>query len=254
MTPKNAFKQALAEGRRQIGLWCSLPSPYVAEGIAGAGFDWLLIDTEHTPADPIAVLPMLQAAEGKDSSLVVRPASNDPVLIKRFMDIGAQTLLIPMVQSAEEAQAAVSAMRFPPEGVRGVAGLIRATQYGRIPDYVTTANREACCLVQVETQEALDEIEAIAAIEGVDGIFVGPSDLAASLGYPGDFMHEAVQAAIRDAIARIQAAGKPAGILAVNEPFARSSIEMGAAFVAVGSDMGILMRGAEAMATRFRAD
>lgn len=251
--PKNAFKQALAEGRTQIGLWSSMPDAYVAEGLAGAGFDWLLFDTEHAPADPITVLPMLQAVNGLGVTPIVRPAWNDPVLIKRFLDIGAQTLLIPFVQSAEEARAAVTAMRFPPHGGRGVAGLTRATGYGRIKGYAQNAHNELCCLVQVETRTALDAIEDIAAVDGVDGIFVGPSDLAASLGHPGDNAHPEVLSAIDDAIARIQAAGKPAGILAIGEELARRSLAQGAKFVAVGSDMTVLMRGAEALAAKFKS-
>ena len=250
--PRNDFKHALAEGRSQIGLWCSLPDSYVVEGLVGAGFDWLLIDTEHSPADPVTIMPMLQAAVGRGTSVIVRPAANDPVLIKRMLDVGAQSLLIPFVQSVEEAEAAVAAMRYPPEGIRGVAGLTRATGFGRIKDYHKIAHRELCCLVQVETQQSLDAIEGIAALDGIDGIFIGPADLAASLGHPGDFMHEEVQSAIADAVKRIRAAGKPAGILANNEAFARHALDLGTQFTAVGSDMGLLMRGAEALARTFK--
>lgn len=251
--PVNRFKKALAEGRQQIGLWCSLPSAYVAEGLAGAGFDWLLLDTEHAPSDPVAVLPLVQAASGHDVSLIARPASNDAVLIKRFLDLGVQTLLIPYVQSAAEAAAAVSAMRYPPGGIRGVAGLTRATGFGRIKGYAQRAEAELCCLVQVETRAALAEIEAIAAVEGIDGIFIGPGDLAASLGFPGQPAHPEIVAAIADAVARINAAGKPAGILALDPETARRFIAMGTRFTAVGSDMTILMRGADELARSFAA-
>ena len=170
--PINRFKQAITEGRSQIGLWCSLPGSYAAEAVAGAGYDWLLFDTEHSPGDPLTVLAQLQAVAPYPVSAVVRPASNDTVLIKRILDLGAQTLLIPYVQNAAEARAAVSAMRYPPQGVRGVSGLTRATRFGRVPDYARRAHEELCLLVQVETQEAVDAIEQIAAVDGVDGIFV----------------------------------------------------------------------------------
>lgn len=182
---QNHFKRAILEGRQQTGLWCSLPGTYVAELVAGSGFDWLLFDTEHSPGDPLTVIEQLQAVAPYPVSAIVRPASNDTVLIKRFLDIGAQTLLIPYVQSADEARAAVSAMRYPPEGVRGVSGVTRATRFGRIPNYGKRAAEELCLLVQLETAEALEQLEAIAAVDGVDGIFIGPADLAASLGFVG---------------------------------------------------------------------
>jgi 4-hydroxy-2-oxoheptanedioate aldolase len=153
--PLNAFKRALIEGRQQIGLWCSLPGAYSAEMVAGSGFDWLLFDTEHSPSDPLTVLPQLQAVAPYPVSAVVRPASNDVVLIKRFLDLGAQTLLIPYVQNVEEARRAVAAIRYPPEGVRGVSAVTRATRFGRVPGYAKSAASELCLLVQVETDEAL---------------------------------------------------------------------------------------------------
>ena len=183
--PHNHFKQALLEGRQQIGLWCSLPGPYVAETIAGSGFDWILFDTEHSPGDPMTVLAQLQAVAPYPVSPVVRPASNDAVLIKRFLDIGAQTLLIPYVQNVAEAKAAVAAMRYPPAGIRGVAASTRATRFGRVADYGKRAHEQLCLLVQVETRAALDQLEGIANVDGVDGVFIGPGDLAASLGHVG---------------------------------------------------------------------
>jgi 4-hydroxy-2-oxoheptanedioate aldolase len=251
--PVNRFRQALAEGRQQLGLWCSLPSAYAAEVVAGSGFDWLLLDTEHSPSDVPTVLSQLHATAAYDVSAIVRPASNDTVLIKRYLDIGAQTLLIPFVQSAAEAAQAVVAMRYPPGGVRGVAALTRATRFGRVEGYARRASEELCLLVQVETQQALDSLEAIAAVEGVDGIFIGPGDLAASLGYPGEQNHRTVVAAIEDAIRRVRAAGKPAGILTADVAFAKRCIALGTTFTAVGADVGILARGSEKLAKEFRA-
>jgi 4-hydroxy-2-oxoheptanedioate aldolase len=251
--PVNRFRQALAESRQQLGLWCSLPSAYAAEVVAGSGFDWLLLDTEHSPSDVQTVLEQLHATAAYDVSPVVRPASNDIVLIKRYLDIGAQTLLIPYVQSAAEAAQAVAAMRYPPDGVRGVAALTRATRFGRVEGYARRAAEELCLLVQVETQQALDSLEAIAAVEGVDGIFIGPGDLAASLGYPGEQSHPIVVAAIEDAIRRVRAAGKPAGILTADTAFAKRCIALGTTFTAVGADVGILARGSEKLAKEFRA-
>ena len=248
--PHNLFKQALAEGRRQIGLWCSLPGAYVAETLAGSGFDWILFDTEHSPGDPLTVLAQLQAAAPYPVSPVVRPASNDAVLIKRFLDIGAQTLLIPYVQNAEEAKAAVAAMRYPPAGIRGVAASTRATRFGRVTDYGKRAHEELCLLVQVETREALDQLEAIANVDGVDGVFIGPGDLAASLGHVGSPGHPEVRSVIEHAIGRIRACGKPAGIL-TDPAYAVRCIELGTTFTAVGADVGLLARAAENLARQF---
>lgn len=250
--PENHFKRAIREGRQQIGLWCSLPGSYAAEAVAGSGYDWLLFDTEHSPGDPLTVLAQLQAVAPYDVSAVVRPASNDTVLIKRFLDLGAQTLLIPYVQNAQEARAAVAAMRYPPDGIRGVSGLTRATRFGRIPGYGKRAAEELCLLVQVETREALDQLEAIAAVEGVDGVFIGPADLAASLGHLGDPGHPDVVAAVEDAVRRLRAAGKPAGILTPDTGFAKRCIEIGTIFTAVAIDAGILARGTEAVARQFK--
>ncbi|MBA4789580.1 MAG: 4-hydroxy-2-oxo-heptane-1,7-dioate aldolase [Rhizobiales bacterium] len=246
--PRNAFKQAILEGRQQLGLWCTLSSAYALEVVAGSAFDWMLLDTEHSPGDVPSVLAQLQVLAGHRPSAVVRPAANDAVLIKRFLDIGAQTLLIPYVQNAAEARAAVAAVRYPPDGIRGVSALTRATQFGRVAGYAQKAADEICLLVQVETGEALDEIEAIAAVDGVDGIFVGPGDLAASLGHASDLMNPRVVAAVEDAIRRIRAAGKPAGVLTGDPAFARRCIEVGCVFTAVGVDAGLLARAADALA------
>jgi len=250
--PQNRFKLGLAEGRQQIGLWCSIPGSFTAEALAVTGYDWLLLDTEHSPNEVTDVLAQLQAVAPYAVSPVVRPAANDVVLIKRFLDLGAQTLLIPFIQTAAEAAAAVAATRYPPQGIRGVAGLTRATRFGKAAGYAARASEELCLLVQVETRAALAEIEAIAAVEGVDGIFIGPSDLAASLGHPGDTAHKDVVAAVEDAIRRIRRAGKPAGILTLDPAFARRCIELGASFTAVGVDLSLLLTSAEALSREFR--
>lgn len=250
--PPNLFKRALNQGRSQIGLWCSLPGSYAAEAVAGSGFDWLLLDTEHSPGDPLTVLAQLQAVAPYPVSAVVRPASNDAVLIKRLLDFGAQTLLIPYVQNAEEARAAVSAMRYPPDGIRGVSGVTRATRFGRVADYGRRAHEELCLLVQIETGEALDQLEAIASVDGVDGVFIGPADLAASLGHVGQPGHPEVKAVIEKAIGRIRACGKPAGILTPDNAFAARCIELGTTFTAVGVDAAMLVRASEALCEQFK--
>ncbi|GAA3841151.1 4-hydroxy-2-oxoheptanedioate aldolase [Streptomyces coacervatus] len=249
--PPNAFKAALSRGEQLIGLWCSLADPYPAEIVAGAGFDWLLLDTEHSHADVATVLSQLQAVAPYPCSPVVRPPVNDPVVIKRLLDVGAQSLLIPQVESAEEARAAVAATRYAPTGVRGVSALTRATRFGRVEDYAALAHTELCVLVQVESRRALGQIERIASVDGVDGIFIGPGDLAASLGHPGDPNAPSVVAAVEEAIGRVRAAGKPAGLLTTNPAFARRCIDLGTTFTAVGVDVGLLARGADLLARTF---
>ena len=249
--PRNRFKHALREGRHQLGLWCSLSHHYALEAVAGAAFDWLLLDMEHSPNDLESLLSQLQAAAAYPTAAVVRVPWNDTVMIKRVLDIGAQTLLIPYVQNVEEARAAVAATRYPPAGVRGVAGSTRATRFGRVADYARRAHEELCVLVQLETQDALQHIEAIAALEGIDGIFIGPADLHASMGFAGEIANPAVVPLIEDAIRRIRAAGKAPGILMVNEAVARRCIEQGSLFTAVGVDVHLLARGADALAEKF---
>ena len=251
--PKNQFKSALKSAKPQIGLWSSLSSSYTVEVIAGAGFDWILLDSEHSPADLENLLGQLQAAAPYPSHPVVRVPWNDMVTMKRTLDVGAQSLLIPYVSTAEEARAAVAATRYPPAGVRGVAGTTRATRFGRVKDYAKRAHEEICVLVQVETQGALDNIEAICAVDGVDGVFIGPADLHASLGYTGEIANPKVKPLIDDAIRRIRKGGKAPGILTPNEADARHWLECGALFVAVGADVGILARGAEALAAKFKS-
>lgn len=249
--PKNTFKHAIAAGKQQIGLWCTLPSAYTAEALATCGFDWILFDTEHSPADPITVLDQLQAVAPYPVSPLVRVASNNAVLIKRVLDIGAQSLLVPYVQNREEAEQAVAAVRYPPAGIRGVAGSTRATRFGKIRNYAKLAAEELCLIVQVETRSALDEIEAIAALDGIDGIFIGPADLAASMGFPGEPGHPEVVAAVEDAITRIRKAGKPAGILTLDRVFAKRCIDNGTVFTAVDVDASLLVRQACALAEEF---
>jgi 4-hydroxy-2-oxoheptanedioate aldolase len=250
---RNAFKHALAQGQLQIGLWCSLASNQGAEIISDSGFDWILLDTEHSPNEIPDLLSQLQAMQRGTATPIVRAAWNDAVLFKRIMDIGAQSLLVPFVQNPEEAKRAVAATRYPPLGIRGTAGSSRASRYGRVKDYLKKANSEVCLLVQVETREALDQIEAIAKVDGIDGVFIGPSDLAASLGHIGDMQHPTVQKAIEEAAKRLKAAGKPAGILTPNEDEARRYISWGYTFVAVGSDVGLLARGADTLAKKFKS-
>jgi 4-hydroxy-2-oxoheptanedioate aldolase len=251
--PKNEFKRAILAGRQQIGLWVSLANAFSAEIVAGSGFDWLLLDTEHCPAEVTTVFPQLQAVAAYPVSAVVRPAWNDKVLVKRHLDQGAQTLLIPYVSTAEEAAAAVASVRYPPRGIRGVAGSTRAAQYGRIKDYAKRCEEELCLLVQVETREGLDNIEAIAKVDGVDGVFIGPADLSAGLGHLGNIAHPEAQAAIFDGVKRIKACGKAPGILAMDEAFARKAMEAGTLFTAVGMDLVLLARESEKLAARFKA-
>lgn len=245
--PKNVFKAAIAEGRAQIGLWCSIPGSDNAEALATCGFDWILIDTEHSTVGLDTVKSMLQAMAPYPVSAAVRPGWNDPVEIKRILDAGAQTILVPYVQSAAEAARAVAAVRYPPAGLRGVAGITRATRFGTVADYTARADAEICLLVQVETAQALQHIEAIAAVPGVDGIFIGPADLATSMGYPGNPAAPPVRAAILDAIARIRRAGKPAGILSLDPDLLKQAVAAGSVFTAVDVDQAILLRGARAL-------
>jgi len=237
---KNSFKRALLDGRQQIGLWCTLSSAYAIELLAGSGFDWLLIDTEHSPADVVNVMAQLQAVSAYPVAPLVRPAWNDPVLIKRYLDIGAQTLLIPYVQNAEEADRAVQSINYPPAGVRGVSAVTRASGFGRIRNYAGACREDLCLLVQIETIEALNNLEAISQVDGVDGVFIGPADLAASMGLLGQPGHPDVVETIERAIQRIRSCNKPAGVLTSDAGLARRFIAMGTTFTAVGVDAAVL--------------
>ncbi|WP_341917339.1 aldolase/citrate lyase family protein [Polaromonas sp. YR568] len=264
-TPVNAFKQAIAQKQTQIGLWLGLASPYSTEICAGAGFDWLLIDGEHAPNDINSILAQLQviAAYPGSHAMARVPMGHGHVgeaLIKQYLDIGVQTLLVPMVDTPEQAAALVRASRYPQfdaqgkdiGGIRGMGGA-RASRWGRYPQYAHEANAQVCLLVQAETQLALDNLDAIAAVDGVDGVFIGPADLSASMGHVGNPGHPEVQAAIESAIARILKAGKAPGILTTDEQLARHYIALGATFVAVGLDTQLLVRHTSALAASFKA-
>ncbi|MDE1568692.1 HpcH/HpaI aldolase/citrate lyase family protein [Aquabacter sediminis] len=251
--PVNTFKAAIHARRQQIGLWCSIPSNFTAEILANSGFDWLLIDTEHTPNELANVYSQLQAVNGGTAHPIVRIPWNDAVVIKRYLDAGVQTFLIPMVQNAEEARAAVAATRYPPKGIRGFASAARSSRFGRVKDYYAKCEQELCVLVQVETQTALDNLEEICAVEGIDGVFIGPGDLSASIGYLGRQGEEAVVTLIEGAIGRITKAGNRAGILTPDATLARRYMAAGCVFTAVGSDSGLLVRHSEALAASFKA-
>lgn len=239
--PPNLFKRALAAGRPQFGLWAALAGPYVTEVLATAGFDWLLIDNEHAPNDLRTSLAQLQAVAPYPTHPVVRPVEGDRARIKRLLDIGAQTLLVPMIDTAEQAAAVVAATRYPPAGVRGVgSALARASRWNHVPDYLHTAAAELCVLVQVETVAGLRNLDAIARVDGVDGVFFGPSDLSASMGRLGKTGDPAVRDAVLGGIRSVCAAGKAAGVLTADRELARAYRDAGALFLAVGTDIGIL--------------
>jgi 4-hydroxy-2-oxoheptanedioate aldolase len=254
--PINSFKQALREKRPQIGLWVGLADHYSTEICAGAGFDWLLLDGEHAPNDLRTLLQQAQVVAGYPGT---HPIARVPVghghagtaLIKQYLDLGIQTLLVPMVDTAQQAADLARATRYPPDGIRGMGGA-RASRWGRFPNYANEANAQVCLLVQAETRMALDNLEAIAAVDGVDGIFIGPADLSASLGHVADPGHPEVRAAIDDAIERIVRAGKAAGILTTDDALARRYLELGATFVAVGLDNQLLVRATSELAAKFK--
>lgn len=248
----NPFKQALVQGRPQVGLWLSMGDAYSAELCATAGFDWLLIDNEHAPNDVRSTLAQLQAVAPYGGQPVVRALQGEAAAIKQLLDIGAQTLLVPMVDTPEQAATVVAATRYPPHGIRGVgAAVARASRWNQRPDYVHHANQEVCLLVQAETATALDNLEAICAVEGVDGVFIGPADLAASLGHLGNPSHPEVQSAIETAIRTVVRSGKAAGTLTGDVEQARRFLELGATFVAVGLDVTLLVQAARQRAADF---
>lgn len=259
--PPNAFKQAIAQRQPQIGLWLASADAVVAEMVAGTGYDWLLIDGEHGPNDLRTMLAQLQAIGSASATLpanaprphpVVRLPVGDPVLVKQVMEIGVQTLLIPMIDTPAQALEMARAMRYPPEGIRGMGSSIaRSSRWSLYPNYVNEANEQVCLLVQVETVEGMQQIDAIAAIPGVDGVFIGPADLSTSMGFRGQANHPDVVAAIEHGIRRIQLAGKAAGILATQESMARQWLDAGASFVAVGVELTLLAQAARALRARF---
>ena len=238
----NPFKKAIMAGQQQIGLWSTIRDNAATEMLAGLGFDWLLLDCEHTANDLNSILSMLQAMSAYATHPVVRPTELNAAEIKRLLDVGAQTLLIPYVQTVEEAKLAIEAVDYAPRGFRGMGGSTRANRFGTVPDYFTRAREEICLLVQIETQKGLDNLDEIAALDGIDGVFIGPADLSASLGHAGNVRHPDVEEAIRDGIQRVRALGKPAGFLSVDDALTAIAVEAGSLFTAVDVDMVALQR------------
>jgi 4-hydroxy-2-oxoheptanedioate aldolase len=254
---EDTFRSALAAqkgeaGRPLAGMWVCSGSPLVAELCAGAGLDWLLVDAEHCPNGLESILAQLQAIHGYPVHTLVRPPVNDTVVIKQYLDLGVQNLLIPMVNSAAEAKAAVAATRYPPHGVRGVgSALARAARWNRVRDYLARAAETISVTVQIESSAAVEAVEDILAVDGVDAIFMGPSDLAASMGLLGQQEHPEVRAAVEQCLSAAKAAGKPAGVNAFNQATAEHYLANGAAFILVGADVAILARGSEALAAKY---
>ncbi|WP_298851213.1 HpcH/HpaI aldolase/citrate lyase family protein [uncultured Ruegeria sp.] len=252
-SPQNPFKQALIQGKTQIGCWMSFAEPITAEIMGTAGFDWLVIDGEHAPNDIRSIRDQLMALATSDSHAVVRVPVGETWLIKMVLDSGAQTVLVPIVESAEQARELVRACRYPPDGARGVGAMAsRATMYGSVGDYIQTADQEICLLLQVETRIGLAALDEILQVEGVDGVFIGPADLSTDMGYQGNSAAPEVRAVIGDALARIKAAGKAPGILATNDEARQAYLDMGAQFLAVGIDVMLLTQAARALATEWK--
>ncbi|MFM0262475.1 4-hydroxy-2-oxoheptanedioate aldolase [Paraburkholderia sediminicola] len=252
MSALNPFKAALANGQRQIGFWLSMADAYLAEVSATAGFEWLLIDAEHAPNDVRSILAQLQAVAPYSAEAVVRPVNGDPALLKRLLDIGARNLLVPMIDTADQARACVAAVRYPPHGIRGVGSAVgRASRWSSRTDFLDIADSEICLLVQAETVTALDNLEAICAVDGVDGVFIGPADLAASMGHRGKPGHPEVQNAIEAAMRTIIASGKAAGTLTSDPALARRYLELGCTFVATGVDILMFANAARKLAREF---
>lgn len=249
----NSLRRDLLAGRRLIGCWCSLANPISTEVLGVAGFDWILLDGEHSPNDVTSFIPQLMALKDSRSAPVVRPASNNVVEIKRLLDAGFYNFLIPFVESVDEARRAVAATRYPPQGVRGVSVSQRSNRYGTVANYLQDVNAQICVAVQIESSAGVAAVREIAAIDGVDCIFVGPSDLAAALGHLGNAAHPEVQAAIAQVFADARACGKAVGTLAPVEADARRYMDMGATFVAVGSDLGVFRSATQALRDRYLA-
>lgn len=250
----NHFKKKL-KTEQQIGLWVGLADAYGTEIAANAGYDWLLIDGEHAPSDLRTTLSQLQSIAAYPSQAVVRPPIGSVQLIKQLLDIGAQTLLIPMVETVEQAQLMVKAVRYPPEGIRGVgAALARATRWNSIPDYYATAHENICLLIQIESVEGIKNLDEILKIDGIDGVFIGAVDLSATMGYQGNSNHPEVQKTVIDAIQRIRKAGKAAGILSTQHDVTQKYIELGTEFVAVGVDTSVLMNSLRELLSKYKND
>ncbi len=251
--PINLFKAALKAGRPQIGCWLALANAYTAEIAGGAGFDWLLLDGEHAPNDIPLLTAQLQALATSPSHPIVRVSIGESWMIKQVLDIGAQTILVPMVESGAQAQMLARAMRYPPHGMRGVgAALARASKFNAIPDYLQTANDQVCLLLQIESRAGLDALEDIANTDGIDGVFIGPADLAADMGYLGKPGAPEVQTAVEDALKRIIACGKAAGILTSDLKLAKRYLDLGATFVAVGNDVNLFSNAMKNLASSVR--
>jgi 2-dehydro-3-deoxyglucarate aldolase len=248
----NSFRADMRAGKRLIGCWCSLANPITTEVLGIAGFDWLLLDGEHAPNDVTTFIPQLMALKDSVSAPVVRPSWNNPVELKRLLDAGFYNFLIPFIESSDEARRAVAATRYPPAGFRGVSVSQRSNRFGSVAGYLDNINEQICVMVQIESRKGAAAAAEIAAVEGVDGIFVGPSDLAAALGHLGNSNHVEVQEVIGQIFAAAKAAGKPIGILAPVEADARRYLEQGATFVAVGSDLGVFRLATQALVDRYR--
>lgn len=248
----NSFKRDLLAGKKLIGCWSSLSNAITTEVLGVAGFDWILLDGEHSPNDVTTFIPQLMALKDSASAPVVRPSSNNEVEIKRLLDAGFYNFLIPFVESAAEAKRAVAATRYPPMGIRGVSVSQRSNRYGTVPDYFKSINDHICVMLQIESRAGVAAAREIAALDGVDCIFVGPSDLAAGFGHLGNANHPEVQAAIAAVFADAKAHGKPTGILAPVEADARRYMDMGATFVGVGSDLGVFRSATQALHDRYR--
>ncbi|WP_180094513.1 MULTISPECIES: 4-hydroxy-2-oxoheptanedioate aldolase [unclassified Acinetobacter] len=250
----NHFKKKL-KTEQQIGLWVGLADAYGTEIAANAGYDWLLIDGEHAPSDLRTTLSQLQSIAAYPSQAVVRPPIGSVQLIKQLLDIGAQTLLIPMVETVEQAQLMVKAVRYPPEGIRGVgAALARATRWNSIADYYANAHENICLLIQIESVEGIKNLDEILKIDGIDGVFIGAVDLSATMGYQGNPNHPEVQKTVIDAIQRIRKAGKAAGILSTQHDVTQKYIELGTEFVAVGVDTSVLMNSLRELLSKYKND
>ncbi|MDR1934802.1 MAG: 2-dehydro-3-deoxyglucarate aldolase [Candidatus Accumulibacter sp.] len=247
----NTFRQNLIAGKQLIGCWCALGSEITTEVMGLAGFDWLLLDGEHAPNDVLSFIPQLMALKDSASAPVVRPQWNDMVIVKRLLDVGFYNFLIPFVESADDARRAVAATRYPPEGVRGVSVAHRGNRYGTVADYFKVVNDNIALIVQIESRKAVAAIDEICAVDGVDCVFIGPSDLAAGYGYLGNPRHPEVQDAMQKIVTGARSHGKPAGILAPVEADARRYMEMGISFVAVGSDLGVFRNASQSLRDKF---
>jgi len=251
--PENTLKRRLQAGEALIGCWLGMAEPYLAEISATAGFDWLLIDGEHAPNDIRSIAAQLAVLEASGSSVVIRLPDDNPAKIKQALDIGAQTLLIPMVESAEQAQRIYRATRYPPLGFRGVgSALARASKFAAIPDYLTTADDQICVLAQVESKVGLEALDGILQIDGIDGVFIGPSDLAADMGHIGKPGEPEVKNAVLDALTRIRAAGKIAGVLSLDPQYIADCREAGANFLGVGIDVTLFAGAMRAHAKKYK--